>query len=338
MDLCKKIQSGDTNFKEKDCVTYVFKGEQKKAAYEVVANNSLITVTTADASDIMHVIKNVIAKDILFGSITTVVCLLVVLYILKRILKPLTGITEMVDQICTLDLNLDEEKLGRLQSSVKEVSKIADALALLKTELQKIIGDISTKSNELISISEKLVSASNEATVRVDSINCACNEIADGATSQAQETESAASQIGDMGELISQSNSIVTELKSISGDVQTYVNEAHKQMVLVQSSNNDVIDITSKIKEAIKETGESAEDIRAAAGLITEIAEQTNLLSLNASIEAARAGESGRGFAVVAQEIQKLAEQSNDAASKIEKVISILIKNSNDSEDAIKEA
>lgn len=50
--------------------------------------------------------------------------------------------------------------------------------------------------------------------------------------------------------------------------------------------------------------------------VIMGIAEQTSLLSLNARIEAARAGEEGRGFAVVAEEIQKLALQTKENASK----------------------
>lgn len=48
-------------------------------------------------------------------------------------------------------------------------------------------------------------------------------------------------------------------------------------------------------------------------------------VSLNASIEAARAGEAGRGFAVVASEIQQLAEQSNESAQIINKIINKII-------------
>ena len=62
---------------------------------------------------------------------------------------------------------------------------------------------------------------------------------------------------------------------------------------------------------------------------ITNIAKQTNLLALNAGIEAARAGEAGRGFSVVADEVQKLAEHSQDGVTRISLILSDIQKDTN---------
>lgn len=64
-----------------------------------------------------------------------------------------------------------------------------------------------------------------------------------------------------------------------------------------------------EINTLLTELGQNNEEV-------VSIASQTNLLALNASIEAARAGEAGRGFSVVADEINNLATDSRNTATK----------------------
>jgi methyl-accepting chemotaxis protein len=102
-------------------------------------------------------------------------------------------------------------------------------------------------------------------------------------------------------------------------------------ILLIQSLKSDqVSNTTNKVSDNITYLSSNMKEIQKILKIMTGISEQTNLLSLNAAIEAARAGESGRGFAVVANEFKKLALQSKEFTSSINRIISSIEKKTND--------
>ncbi len=97
---------------------------------------------------------------------------------------------------------------------------------------------------------------------------------------------------------------------------------------LLASSVDVTFAVLTVMSDRIRGANQNVKDLEASANqmelvvsVITKIARKSNLLALNASIEAARLGTQGQAFQVVAMEIKKLAEQSSEEATSINKLI-----------------
>ena len=100
------------------------------------------------------------------------------------------------------------------------------------------------------------------------------------------------------------------------------VAEISQQTSVIAQSTAKAVDFAGQVAQATVELQETTRSIGQAMNLIRKVASQTRLLSINAAVEAARAGEHGAGFAVVAGEVQSLADQSMEAANKVEDFLS----------------
>lgn len=273
----------------------------------------------------------IIKRTIEAGAFSLIVFGIIGLFVVELMVRPINKITAIVGKLAKMDftVNKGQDKLDRRKDETGSMSR---AISALREQLIIVVTGIKAQSLEIYNSSEDLTVNAKNTAQTMDEVERTVMEIADGATSQAQETQKATENVILMGNMVEETNAEVESLRDNAAEIRQSSGDASEIL-------EDLGEINGKTKEAIEviykqtnTTNESAVKIREATAIITSIAEETNLLSLNATIEAARAGEQGRGFAVVAAQIQKLAEQSDQSAKQIESIVNSLIV---DSEKAV---
>ncbi len=308
-------------------------GKKSFVFYEVVNNgsagNELIIRTSIERSYISSSYAAVMASSIGFMVVVAIISCVFMALVVNKIVKAIESSVHNLDKVANGELNFAVAE--KLVNRNDEVGNIARNIHTLIQNLASTIMKINNSAKTLNEFSSKFKSSFDTINASISNVNIAVDEIAQGATSQAMETQSVNEQMLAMGSAIAKTTDNIDALMATSDDMRNQNRRMGDNM-------KELFDISARTKESIDAvhtqtniTNQSAMEISEAVNIITDIAEETNLLSLNASIEAARAGEQGRGFAVVADQVRKLAEQSQDAAGKIAEIINELMDNSNTS-------
>ena len=270
-----------------------------------------------DASSIAAELQKTVARTFQIGGICLALAALILIVIVSRITKGLMQVNAKIYDLVHNEGDLTQKLDVR---SGDELELIAGNVNELLAYIRKIMIEISSGSNRLMSSSRKMVDHLTSADASITDVSATMQEM----SAAMEETTSSLNQITDaVEEIYSSVESIAGNANAGNASAQDMESRASQANETAQAGQQKANTETEKMAELLREKiarSKSVEQISVLTSNIIEITEQTNLLALNASIEAARAGEAGRGFAVVADEIGKLAGNSADAATKIRQV------------------
>lgn len=325
----KDLKSGIVH--DTSVVQYNFNGSVKYASCYTGQNGNFILVISADDSEVMADSVKLIVNVTVISVVIGLLAIAAVFFFIVRMLSPLEYAAGAVEKLAALDFREnDVRKEARFARLRDEAGNIMNAVLKLRGELTGVVADLKTQSKALFTQSDSLSESAANTMANMKDTDRAVDEMANGATMLAQETQSASESVVEIGNMIDEVNDNSEALAKNADDMKELGENAENILKQLIDGQHEMVEHIGVVSDKTHEANQAAEKIAEVVSLITEIASQTNLLSLNASIEAARAGDAGRGFAVVAENIKQLAEQTTSSAADIQDIIHDLETKSNE--------
>ncbi|NLO99723.1 MAG: HAMP domain-containing protein, partial [Clostridiaceae bacterium] len=228
-----------------------------------------------------------------------------------------------INKIITVAKTAASGDLRQKLSSSKddEFGVLINSIGAMMSSMRKLIFDTAGIAERVYESSVIVSDSSKHIASISEDITTAVEEIAMGATAQANDSDSAVKKTADLADKIGVVSQNTEQIKQVSNNSLIITKRGLASIEELNSKVMHTNSIIHDVRNDINALGVRSKQITNIVKIITDMANQTRLLSLNASIEAARAGVYGLGFAVVADEVNKLADQTASAARDIASIV-----------------
>ncbi len=337
---------GDFNFSKQDYYLSSMKAEDTTGSeyvkynsqdylylYSKIGNTGVTICGLVPKTSFMKQANDIKVITMILVALACLIAVSIGMYLSSGIGRSLKSINKNLKKISEGDLTIQVSSKHRDEFTVLAANTM-EMLNNMRGLIQKV-----TNVSSLVSDSaQSVMKASGDIAAASGNISTAIDEIGNGISVQAQDSQNCLLQMDELSKKITVVYENLEEIEKVTDNTREMIFQGITTMEELSKQSEATNHITKYVVENITALETKSYSIDRIIQVINEIADQTNLLALNASIEAARAGEAGRGFSVVADEIRKLAEQSIQAAGEIRKVIEEITKQTSETVVTAREA
>lgn len=300
-----------------------------------------VILAEIDAAEVMAPINNMkfIAALFVLGCVAVIV--LIALYASRAISRPITQMSDAMDELAKGNFDLDipgverADEIGTMAASVQVFKE--NGIEAKRLQEQQVMRERQAEEEKRRVMQEMADKFDVQVGGTIKNLAVAAEKLQEASASMdstAQQTQEASSTVAAAAEETSVN---VSTVSAATEEMTASAQEISKQISNVATKSNMAASSANTTSEKVDALNQLVENIGEVVVAIKDIAEQTNLLALNATIEAARAGDAGKGFAVVADEVKKLASETGKKTEEIEARITEIQGATEEAVDAMQE-